>query len=1012
MIEFFIFLWVLALLADNEKEKQEKPPEGEGGTVIHVDNPFRVDARRIVKLDRVVTIRQYLDDKGIDEFPFPTVARHNDTYILREDWDKTYIGKNDIVQFTTLVADNPLGGGGGGGAGKNPLKTVLLLAVILVAGAVSFGVGGLAGGLIAGLIIGGGSYLVNTIIPGPKANDLSKSWSSSGNTSTPSPTYTLNAQGNQARLGEAIPDIYGRHLVYPDYAAKPYTEFKNNDQYLYFLLCVGQGEYNIEEFRIDDTPVAYFPEITWRVVNPGEALQIVNPAVVSCEEVAGQELKAPNDLGPDETGYIGPFIVSSSNTKAGRLDFDYIWPAGLANSDASGNPTPLTLSWLVEARAIDDTGAVINGAGLASARGRVSFATNPTAGKTITLDGTVWTFVAGAAVGTQTTIGANLAATLTQLQQDLNASADVKVNKATYSIENSDLVIVHDTIGDAGQAFTLAATAGTVSRATLLGGWSKPKGSIRFATNPTPGQTLVLNGEMWTFVAAAPAVQQTLIGADLATTLASLVQDLNLSLNPTISAATYSALNSDLIIVHDTPGIAGHSFTVSSNAGTPAAPTLLNGGWSVIGSESYTASVFSQIRRTYSYNVSPERLQVRSRRLDNKSSNSFAQHVINWTATRAYLTNQANFQGVTLIEGKAKATNNLSQRTSRLFNAIVQRKLPIWDGVSWSAPQVTRSPAWAMANVCRSSYGANLPDSRYALQTLFQLAPIFEARGDYFDAVFDSTGNVWEALERIGYTVRTKPYEQNGVVQFYRDTKAEIITGMFTPRNIVKGSFITTFDMPNEASADAVIGEYFSGETWKPASVMAKLADSLAEKPARRTFFGITNKPQVYRETYYQAASNRYRRTHYQFKTELEGRIITFGDLIGITHPLIKGSKGGETIDYDPINAVLTLSEKVEFLPGNDYYIALRRRDNSLAGPFLVTPGDSEYKVQLDAPLDPLVIEPYTGDEEERTHYTFGKGYDWTNRAKIINIRPRGTQVEITATLEDDRVHDDPPPLP
>jgi len=44
-----------------------------------------------------------------------------------------------------------------------------------------------------------------------------------------------------------------------------------------------------------------------------------------------------------------------------------------------------------------------------------------------------------------------------------------------------------------------------------------------------------------------------------------------------------------------------------------------------------------------------------------------------------------------------------SQRSSRMINCVVTRRLPVWDPVSgWSAMQPTRSITWAFADACRA----------------------------------------------------------------------------------------------------------------------------------------------------------------------------------------------------------------------------------------------------------------------------------------------------------------------
>ena len=111
----------------------------------------------------------------------------------------------------------------------------------------------------------------------------------------------------------------------------------------------------------------------------------------------------------------------------------------------------------------------------------------------MTINGTVFTFVASGAVGNQVNIGANLAATMTALAVALNASVVPGVALATYTGTATALTIVYDVLGSAGNSFTLAASVspvsnGTLSAATLTGGlnshtfmsgsWTLPSMSI------------------------------------------------------------------------------------------------------------------------------------------------------------------------------------------------------------------------------------------------------------------------------------------------------------------------------------------------------------------------------------------------------------------------------------------------------------------------------------------------------------------------------------------------------
>lgn len=762
--------------------------------VTMVINPFQPGRdREVVPVFAPVSVREWLNGHGIAEFDRPTICLHNSRALLRADWASTIIGDGDVVAFVAL----PQGGGG-----KNPLRTVLSIAVMVA----SFSLGGLLGaalgvsanagaalGIGAGMLqqaIGGaiislaGMALINAVVPAPKPSIPSMSFGSVGAPPAPSPTYSLSAQGNEARLGQPIPVLYGRHLIYPDLATQPYQEFVGNEQYLFQLHAIGQGSYDLEQVRIEDTPIASFEEVETEIVGPGGSVTLFDTDVVTTPEVAGQELLRTGDGGD----WVGPFTANPAETEAGHIGIDVVFARGLYYANDSGGLDARSDQWEVQARAIDDDGLPV-------------------------------------------------------------------------------------------------------------------------------------------------------------------------------------------------------------------------GNWITLGSESYSAATNTAQRLNTKYAVTPGRYEVRMIRLDAKDISSRAGHELRWGSLRAYLAGTPEFGNITLLAVKMRATDNLTQRSSRMINCIVTRRLPIWDSqTGWSAPQPTRSIAWAFADACRAEYGAKLADARLDLAALHGLDQVWAGRGDTFDGVFDSAMTVWEALTRISRCGRAVPVLQGGVVRLFRDAPQTLPVAMFGPRNIVKGSFRIQYIMPGEDTADAVTVEFFNSRTWKPDEVTASLPDSAAEKPAKVILFGCTDEAQAEREGLYMAADNRYRRKLVSWMTELDGLIPTYGDLVVVTHDMPRWGQGGEVVAWDEDNAVLTVSEPLEWTEGADHYIAFRRRDGGPAGPFRVEFIEGEdRKVNV---LDPLGFAPYTGTAEERSHFAFGPGEAWSAKVRVIAVKPRGEQVEITAVGEDSRVHE------
>ena len=82
--------------------------------------------------------------------------------------------------------------------------------------------------------------------------------------------------------------------------------------------------------------------------------------------------------------------------------------------------------------------------------------------------------------------------------------------------------------------------------------------------------------------------------------------------------------------------------------------------------------------------------------------------------------------------------------------------------------------------------------------------------------------------------------------------------------------------------------------------------------------------------------------------------------------------------------------------------LALREKNGSLSGPYEVTATELNTEVMLKTQPS---IEILTASGMERTHFAFGTTDKWSVYARVTGIRPRSNQVEITAVIEDDRVH-------
>lgn len=107
------------------------------------------------------------------------------------------------------------------------------------------------------------------------------------------------------------------------------------------------------------------------------------------------------------------------------------------------------------------------------ASGNIHLTGVPTAGTdTITVNGTLITFVSGTPVGSQVKVGADAATTATNLQTFLSASSDTNIVKGIYSLNGAFVDVQAKLPGPDGNSFTLAKSSSVISLsgATLTGG--------------------------------------------------------------------------------------------------------------------------------------------------------------------------------------------------------------------------------------------------------------------------------------------------------------------------------------------------------------------------------------------------------------------------------------------------------------------------------------------------------------------------------------------------------------
>jgi len=329
----------------------------EGVLVTAAPHPFRIE-RHVLWMPEGLTIEEMLHIAQ----PDPMLIQHAIAFIRgevipREWWPRVRPKAGVHIEFRVLPA--------GGGGGKNPLRTILMLAVFAAAFFIGPALGGvifqnlpLIGGLPLGLPFGiastlsgvlgsaiisiAGRLLVNAIAPirTPKIETLS------GATTRDSPTLFIEGARNVSRPFGPVPVVLGRHRMAPPFGAAPFTEIVGDKQFLRLLFVWGVGplKLDIPTLRIGQTPLTDFVgvETEHREGRPGDA-----PLTLYSNQVNQQNLSI---LLQQSAG----FVTRTSGPDADELSVDITFLRGLVEFDDRGKKVSRSVAIEIEFRKVGD----------------------------------------------------------------------------------------------------------------------------------------------------------------------------------------------------------------------------------------------------------------------------------------------------------------------------------------------------------------------------------------------------------------------------------------------------------------------------------------------------------------------------------------------------------------------------------------------------------------------------------------------------------------------------------
>ena len=326
-----------------------------------VTHPFKVE-RQDLELPEGLTIDQMLDSTSLEP-----VHKKNMVVFVRGEripsnyWKKYKPKKNVLVEVRTFPI--PRGGGGDEG-GKNPLRTILTIAVIAFAawagpalagallgaqGAAALGLSttmafNVAASVLTSVIAGAGMLLVNAIAPTrpPQVAQLS------GTSGRDSPTLFIQGARNALRPFSPVPVILGQYRMTPPLGAKTFTEVIGDKQYVRMLFVWGVGpvELDMNSFKIGETLLSEFTGVQ---IEHREGYDTDDPLTLFPDSVDQEDFSI-------SLTQAASWITRTGGANADELSVDLTFPQGLVEFNDRGGRSSRSVNVEIEYRAVGASG--------------------------------------------------------------------------------------------------------------------------------------------------------------------------------------------------------------------------------------------------------------------------------------------------------------------------------------------------------------------------------------------------------------------------------------------------------------------------------------------------------------------------------------------------------------------------------------------------------------------------------------------------------------------------------
>lgn len=407
------------------------------------------------------------------------------------------------------------------------------------------------------------------------------------------------------------------------------------------------------------------------------------------------------------------------------------------------------------------------------------------------------------------------------------------------------------------------------------------------------------------------------------------------------------------------------------------------------------------------------RPQFRAYRISGKADDTRTFDTVEVVRLKAILESKTKYHDGTTLAVRIRGTNSLSRSAENKLFCVPTRLLHVpdangaWSGDNYDDPTnmvATNDIAPVLRYIC---HDVALDDSNLGQDDLIRLHNIWQSRSDTFAAQFDNKDTFWAAIKRllsVGFSVPTLEF---GQIIPVRDEPRTQWDHMYQPGNMTGKGLSRQDKLFDLDESDGVEVEYFSNLTWKSETALCLLPGDLGVNPKKVKAFGITDHQQAWTFGMRERRLARYARTQYKWGTEMDGFNSRYLSYVALADDVPGYSQSGQLYDWRPLpgGAWLKLDADIKWETGKTHYLALRKPDGQLSGPYQAIKLTGLDELQIVGELD---FTPDFSGRQELPLWQFGTSESWTFPALVTSVKPSGTdKVNLTARNYDDRVYID-----